>query len=266
VRTHFAIASDLRTTLALALSLAIAALSTLSACDGSEAPRHPVPVVIAAPDPSTPVLTDLGYVVTLTAARARLSDLVFTTAGETHAHSLIDDLTHSLASLFIGRAHAHPGHAAGGEVLGELPGTHDLDLLADGAPLGLAMLLEGRYNGADFRFVNGDATSGFAMVLTGQAERDGQVTTFSAVLDLAEPGLVVGAPLDLDFDGTPVTLAFGLTLVDPLATGPVATLFDGVDFAALAVDGALVVEAGGSTHNRLRRAALSHDFYHVLPR
>lgn len=237
-----------------------------TACDGSEAPRHAVPVVIAAPGLSPPTLTDLGYAVSLTEARARISDLVFTTAGETHAHSLIDDFTESLARTFIGRARAHPGHAAGGEVLGELPGVHDLDLLADGAVVGQAMLLEGRYNGADFRFVDGDTTAGFAMVLAGRAERNGQVTTFSAVLDLAEPGLVVGAPLDLDFDGTPLTLAFGLTLVDPLASGPAATFFDGIDFAALAVDGALVVEAGGSTHNRLRRAALSHVFYHVISR
>lgn len=261
-----------------------------AACAGGEPARFSYEVVVSA-RASREVVTDLGYRVQLSSARSVIEDVLFTTRGETHAGGF----WRSLAGAFVGRARAHPGHSAGGEVLGELPGIHRVDWLAGGAVLGTATLVEGRYDGVDFAFADDTERSflgsGLAMELSGVARRGEDVVAFTIALDLASPGLVVGVPIVEDTgegrgalarsfvaDGKAgVRLALGLSLVDPLADPPIGapagsevdvavegrapTFFDGVDFVALAAGGEVLIEGGGSAHNRMRRAALSHEFY-----
>ena len=76
---------------------------------------------------------DLGWRVELSAARVAVADLQFSILGEMHAASAW------LPSWVVGRAWAHPGHLAGGDVTGELIGAFILDWGgAGGARLGTA--------------------------------------------------------------------------------------------------------------------------------
>lgn len=85
-----------------------------------------------------------------------------------------------------GVAHAHPGHDFTGDVMGELLGTWDLDLLAAPVELGTAACYSGDYETA--RLQVGTAR------LQGSLARDGVDLPFDLVLDLAQAE-VTGIPL-----------------------------------------------------------------------
>ncbi len=244
--------------------MCLAALVACAACggEGDEAARVPVQVVVAEAPLGT-ATTDLGYAVTVEQARLVVVDLAFTQGGEMHA-STVGPL-----GWLVGVAHAHPGHTAGGEPTGELPGRYVVRWPGGGA-LGEGVAFVGRYDGADFGFgragagdgvMSDDPLFGHTAHLRGAVEKDGRRWTFQLILDQDDERRVVGAPLPLQVtEGAPPTVAFHLYLVDPIEGD---TLFDGVDFAALDADGDgdVTLPAGEAASNRVRRGLQSHEHF-----
>ncbi|MCB9727586.1 MAG: hypothetical protein H6744_02700 [Deltaproteobacteria bacterium] len=243
------------------------AVALLSGCDATTESTSTNAAVVADSDGLTPVTTDLGYLVTLDTARFALRDFELTIEGEAHA-SLWD----RARELLVATAHAHPGHYAGGEVTGELPGDRIVTWTAGGAraALGTATLLEGDYHGLNFYFRTAGASDGLgandplaghSAVLSGHASKDGVDRAFTLVIDIDDGTRVVGAPAEqVVRAGTPVTFGFQLLTQDPYAPG---TLFDGLDFASLEADGpsGVVMTPGTASHNIFRRTLETHDFY-----
>lgn len=209
--------------------------------------------------------TDLGWTVRLDAARIAAGDLEFTIQGEMHAAARLWD-------LLVPSAIAHPGHYAGGDVTGALPGSFVLDWVdGDGRELGRAELLVGDYHGCNIAFRRADELpasdplAGHTAYFAGVASKDGLDLGFTAVLDLDPGAAVIGAPFDLDIDeASAVTLGLQLRQRDDTSG---AALFDGVDFAALAPGdgGPVVIAPGDPAHNVVRRALQSHVFYAIDP-
>ena len=211
------------------LRLATILAAALAACGGSEeAATIQLPVTTTAGPPPA-FTTDLGYTITLTSVRAAIADVQFTIEGEQHAAARI--------------APPHPGHSAGSEVTGELPSRFILRWDA-AAPttLGLATLIVGDYQGANFGFRAADQSDGLAaddplvghaLHVTGTVERDGATTAFDAVLDVEVDTAMIGAPFAAVITETataPLAIAFSPT--DPTEGD---TAFDGLDFATLPV-------------------------------
>ena len=216
--------------------------------------------------------TDLGYTVRLSEARVAVRDLEFTTEGEAHA-SLLDEGLAWASDLVVPTAHAHPGHYAGGEVVGELPGRYVIDFVDDhGSMIGEATLLTATYTGANLTLTTAvqgdnmaaqDPMEGHSALLAGTASRMGQTWNFVALVDQTEDRQVVGAPFETDVSvQDDFVMRFGLKVESPEGE----TLFDGVDFAALDDDGdgEVSMVAGTPDHNRIRNAMQSHDFYEVV--
>lgn len=245
--------------------------SPIRCAEDAEAPRVRLDVVVDA-SRVVPCTTDLGYTVDLTALRVAVGTVGFTVQGETHAW--LD----RIGDLLAPRAHAHPGHYAGGEVTGELTGRRVIDWVAgDGTSLGTATLIPGEYHGANLELIvaaegdglvaadTDDPIRGHGAYLAGTARRDGRTVTFEAMLDIPDPALIVGAPLDLVVDGeTRATLGLAFTTIDPFEQD---TVFDGLDFFALedAVEGPLVMGPSDAAHNLLRRTLFTHDHFLVIP-
>jgi hypothetical protein len=213
--------------------------------------------------------TDLGYYVELERCRMVVDTLELTTGGEMHADASLLRLLYDLA---IPRAYAHPGHAAGGEVVGELVGTFVVDFRDHGRALGLATLLQAHYSGANFSFARAepglgvdpdDPIVGHTVDIAGTATREGEVYTFEALLDQDEGRRVVGLPLDLIVDDR-TDVALGVALHVAEVTGD-RSIFDEIDFATLDDDGDhhVVLEPGTEAYNRLRNSLQLHDHYEV---
>lgn len=237
--------------------------------DSELAPRVELEVVVDG-NRVQAVTTDLGYDVEPTRCRAVIADVVFTTSGEMHA-----SLGSRLLELVVPTAHAHPGHYAGGEIVGELPGRHVLDWRADGEVIGVATMLEAHYEGANFSFGRATVEDGVAVDdpiightfdVAGTATKNGETWTFEALVDQDEDREIVGAPLDLEIDAS-TEESLGLTLYtrDPYEGD---TVFDGIDFQALDDDGDghVVFAPDTEAYNRLRRNLQIHDNYWVTPR
>lgn len=259
------------------LGMGAAALALLFAgCDSQEAVRVTIPVVIDGGGLGK-VQTDLGYEVEVTQLRLAVRDLQFTIRGEMHAsRSLhpgrsLDRALKRALDLFVSPAYAHPGHYAGGEVTGELPGPFVLDFgPGNGKEMGRASLITGTYQGGNFTFrkaaasdslASSDPLLGHTAYIEGRATKGTKTLSFRAQVDVDEGTQLVGAPFSL--------------LVTESSTGPIGlkpltkdpelpkTLFDGLDFAALDPDGDGVVALapGQDAHNILRRTLQVHDFY-----
>jgi hypothetical protein len=242
----------------------------LAVCDAGSEPAAVVLPVVADGAGLAACTTAEGYTVELTAARVAVRDLEFTVGGEVHAR-----LPEPLRRLLLPAvAAAHPGHYAGGEVTGELPGNFVLDPFAGAdRSLGDAVLLEGEYHGANLYFraadaadglPAGDALLGHTAVLAGTASRGADSWTFEARLDIEDGTQLVGAPFDLAVaPTTSVTLVLRLLTTDP--STETDTLFDGIDFAALDTDadGRVEIRPGDEAHNRLRRTLQVHDHWWV---
>ncbi|MCA9527101.1 MAG: hypothetical protein KC549_12485 [Myxococcales bacterium] len=232
-----------------------AALLLLSACGGEsdEAARALCPVVVDTGALVTAGPTDLGYTTTLARARVVIHDVQLDRGGESHTRNL-------LKIMGLGVAYAHPGHLAGGDVLGELPGRHVVDLAQDGRLVGEATIVLGPFDSVGFGFGQAtledglaadDPLLGHSIELVGAASRDGRTVRFHAVLDQDLDRVVVGIPFPTRIDAAGTPIGFGL-----LGAG----LFDGVDFFALAGeadDAALDAPALA----RLRRALQSHEHF-----
>lgn len=242
----------------------------LLACTGEEAARFTLPVQV---DDSqlAPVDNDLGWTVTLTAARLVAGSLELTIAGESHAKKTSP--LEALRDFAVGRARAHPGHLADGDVAGELVGPVLVDWFApDKSALGLATLFEGDYEGANLRLVTAstehgleasDPLVGFGAYLAGVATRADRTVRFEARLAAPEPALIVGLPFSLRASpSSRTTLGLALSPRDPIEGD---TLFDGLDFGALAdlspaAEGQPIL-LSDAANNRLRRAFFTHDFF-----
>lgn len=246
------------------LSCLTAALCVAACAPSQEAARVKLSVVV---DGSQLVdaVNDLGYTVHLETARLAIGDLEFTIRGEMHSAIA------SLWGLVIPTAWAHPGHYAGGDVTGELPGAFVLDfLMGDGAALGEAELIVGDYNGANLNLRRADEVPesdplrGHTAYFAGTATRDGATITFTAALDAEIGAQVVGAPFEdavaVDSEGP---LRLRLIARDPSEE---LTLFDGLDFAELDGDGdgTVAIVPGDGAHNIVRRVLTSHVFYDVI--
>lgn len=213
---------------------------------------------------------DLGWSVELGAARLAVADLQFTILGEMHVASAW------VPSWVIGRAWAHPGHLAGGDVTGELTGAFVLDWVDGGGKrLGSAEMLTGVYHGLNFGFRVAAASDGLAAddpllghtaYFAGTARKDGQEIEFTAQIDVDAGMQMVGAPFDLEVERRDqVVVAIQLLPVDPIEG---LSLFDGLDFAALDPDGdgVVAIVPGDDAHNFLRRTVQSHVHYDAVDR
>lgn len=241
----------------------IAAAALCAGCDGESVEATPVGVPVRLGDAPGAVVTDLGYTVRLTTARQVITHPVFTRGGEAHAAGW---------GWLIGVAHAHPGHSAGGEARGELPGRFVVDWLDGGAPLGEAAILPGVLDGADFGLgtadrgdVEGDdPLLGHNLYLEAEVTRDDARWTLVMRVPQDTDERVTGAPCAATVaDGQPAALALTLRPLDAFEGD---TVWDGVDFAALDGDGDGRVEPAvdDTATNRVRRALQTHDHYEVI--
>jgi hypothetical protein len=255
----------------MALIGALLAASLCVGCgDSAEAQHVSVPVKVSAVG-VTQVTSDLGYVIDLDACRVAVRDLEFTTAGEAHGV----ETSSLLRSWLLPTAMAHPGHYAGGAIVGELNGRFIIDWKnASPASLGDATLLDGQgYTGLNLYFTTAKVEDGLAAddaLISHTAEfvgratsPSGQVIAFSALIDQDSGRHIVGAPFEAQVTASdPKSAQLQLLIHDPITD---QTLFDGIDFAALDTDsdGKLTFDLDSEPYNRLRRAMQSHDFFFV---
>lgn len=232
-------------------------------CSGTEEAatvRLPVTTAAAVTQAAT---TDLGYEVRVERMRVAVTSIQFTIEGEAHA------ATPPPGAVF------HPGHSAGGEVTGELPGDFILTWSGQAPPaLGEGTLLVGDYKGANFVFRGadtrdalavGDPLDGHAFHITGTIGKAGVTRPFDAVLDVEPGAQVVGAVFEDTITETSTeTLGLAFFPTDPNEQD---TAFDGVDFFTLPMTpaGGIEIRPGSAAHNILRRALQTHDHYGVLP-
>jgi hypothetical protein len=213
--------------------------------------------------PLAPATTDLGYRIQIDRMRVAVTAIQFTVEGEAHAPVAPPGTV------------LHPGHSAGGEVTGELPGDYILTWSGQPQPaLGQGTLLTGVYFGANFVFRSadardglpaGDPLAGHAFHITGTITKDATAMPFDAVLDVEPGARVVGAVFeDRVTEASTETLAISFFATDPNEQD---TAFDGVDFFTLPTTpaGTLEIRPGSTAHNIIRRAIQTHDHYSVLP-
>lgn len=233
----------------------------LIACGGSEgASTVDLPVTTAA-GPMEEATTDLGYTIDLTRVRIAVSQIQFTIEGELHEKP-------------GGTLRHHPGHYAGGEVTGELPGDFILEWNGAAQPdLGLATLITGDYQGANFLFraaaagdgLDGsDPMIGHAFHITGTVSKDGTTRDLDMLFDVETDTQIVGAVFeDVIGAATAQRLDINFYPVDPYEGD---TAFDGVDYFTLPLTGnAIEIRPGTAEHNVIRRTITTHDHYGVNP-
>ena len=256
--------------------IVLAGALTLSATacdfDSELAPRVALDVIAGSGDGLWMEKTDLQYEVQLSRCRVAIDTVEFTTDGEQHARSGWN-LPGRLYDLAVPTAMAHPGHYAGGEIVGELAGRFVFDWREEGHLLGSATLLQAVYSGANFTFTTAragdgippdDRIIGHTFDIAGQATIDGQTIEFEVLLDQSEGRRVVGLPFDLHVDeDSDQAIALSLYMQDPFEPG---TAFDGVDFLAIGDedgDGIATIAPGTGAYNQLVRNLQVHDHYGV---
>lgn len=251
--------------------IACSALACIAACDldTSLAPRVELDVVVQATQDS--FTTDDDTSIELTEARMALETVEFTTEGEMHARSGVLPALHDLV---VPTALAHPGHSAGGEVVGELVGRRVVDFLDPGAVLGPATMLATDYSGANFTFAVAEAGDGLDMedpiightfILAGTARQGDVEVEFVAYVDQDEDRAIIGLPLNFSATESS-TEQLGLRF-DPVDTIEGETIFDGIDFVSLDDDRdgfvELSVDENTEAWATLRRNLQAHDHYAV---
>jgi hypothetical protein len=226
-----------------------------------EAASVQLPVTTAGA-PMPPVTTDLGYRVQIERMRVAVASIQFTIEGEAHA------ATPPPGTVL------HPGHSAGGEVTGELPGDFILTWTGQPQPkLGDGTLIVGDYRGANFAFRGADARDdlpagdpllGHTFHITGTIAKAGTTRPFDAVFDVEPGAQVIGAVFDDTVtEASTETLALAFYPTDPSEAD---TAFDGVDFFTLpaTASGTIEIRPGGDAHNIIRRSIQTHDHYGVV--
>jgi hypothetical protein len=239
----------------------LASLVVLAACSdpSSEAAQFTLPITAGPQGLTGTAATDLGWQISLSEVELHLRDLQMTIQGETHT------ALRAPLSLFVSTAHAHPGHYAGGEVIGELAGAFDATATADSpadVPIGEATLLPGQFRGANVSYARG--ADGHTAHLKGAATKDARTVNFEATLDIADDAQTVGMPFDATLDAD----SGGHARLNLLVTDPYLghNLFDGQDFAALDADGddQALLAPGTPEGTRLARQFIRHDFWYLL--
>lgn len=243
-------------------------LCVVAACGQSEEAAIVDLPVTTASGAIPAAMTDLGYQVQLSNLRIAVTTVQFTIEGEMHTDTAAPKNT----SLLLPPA-PHPGHYAGGEVTGELPGDHLLGWGGATQPtLGVGHLIVGDYHGANFTLraataadglAAGDRMLGHAFHLTGTVTKDGTTKPFLALLDVEPDTAVTGAIFEHKVtEASTETLAIQFFSTDPYELD---TPFDGVDFFTLPETGeAIEILPGSTSHNVIRRAIQTHDHYSVV--
>lgn len=238
--------------LVFASSLALA----LTACsDSTEAPTVRLPVVTEG-GAFAPATTDLGYTVVTHRIRLAIANLELTIEGEMHAKP---------------GPVPHPGHYAGGDVTGTMPGNFLLDWDGTEHAVGTAELIVGDYQGANLTFraagaadglAAGDAMLGHVFHIEGVASKDGVDRPFDALVDLEPDTALVGAVFeDVVTEASTEALRVSILPIDPVEQD---TIYDGLDFATLPVeDGVIAIRPGSAVHNAFRRPLQTHDHYAI---
>ena len=232
-------------------------------CGGSEEAAT-VELPVTTTSSTLTAITDLGYTIELARVRIAVSQIEFTIEGEMH-----EDVSARVSGI-----KPHPGHSAGGEVTGELPGDFILEWNGSPRPdLGIATLIVGDYQGANFAFRAATATDGLdaadpflghALHIVGTVSKDGTTRDLDIAIDVEADTAVVGAVFeDVIAAATQQRLDIGFFPTDPFETD---TAFDGVDFFTLPITGNLVeIRPGSAAHNIIRRPITTHDHYGVTP-
>lgn len=250
--------------------IACTVLTCTAACDldTSLAPRVDLDVVVQATEDSFSV-DDTQ--IQLTEVRMALESIEFTTEGEMHARAGLFPAIHDLV---VPTAFAHPGHAAGGEVVGELVGRHVVDYLDSGSTVGIGTLLEADYSGANFTFAIAEASDGLAaddplightFLLAGTATRGEHEVEFVAYVDQDEDRSIIGLPLSFTAtQSSTEQLALRFDAVDPIEGD---TILADIDIVSLDEDGDGFVEISAEENPEawanLRRNLQVHDHYAV---
>ncbi len=254
-------------------TLLLFALCSLAACDGGDAAQVEVPLAAGGEGPIS-ADTDLGWTVRLDVARVTLAEPLLKNGEDKHA--FLQRSFRWVSEALIPSAYAHPGHGAGGTVVGELRGDFVVDFAStDPVTLGTATAVVDDVTSVDFllaaaggeALAEDDPVHGHHAWLAGEAQRGDDTVTFTAALDLDEDTALAGAPVvpetvRLD-DETAVGFRVQFVTQDPFEGD---SFFDGVDFGALleaAGGDQLDIRPGDEVHNRLRRGLSSHDHYLV---
>ncbi len=248
--------------------LAVAIISfVLVACGGEaeQAQRHDLEVVTDGSALES-VETDEGYQVEVESVTLRVRSVEFTAGGEAHASRGLE----RIAALLIRRAHAHPNHQAGGEVVGELPGP----LLLTWRPgqsevAGTGRFLEAEYQGYNLEF-SGDPIDeddpleeGLMARIEGSFDDGGGEVPFVADIEATDTAQIFGGVLRGNIpDDVDTAVALKLLTEDDWTE---ATLFDGVRFSQVDLDEAGVaqidIDSEPVAHGMIRIALREHGFY-----
>ena len=146
----------------------------LVACGGTEHTRRTFPVTVAAK--TSPILTDSGWAITLTEAKASLASVRFYTG------KVLLGRRFNPMDLIISSAWAHPGHYQQGEALGELLVPLEADLLSGSTTSwGTASAVTGEYGSMQL----GYGTAGLSV--KGTATKDSTSVAFAATFTPAAP-------------------------------------------------------------------------------
>ncbi len=244
-----------------AAALALAAGS----CAFDDGPAKYLPVTLLSP-PEATVTTDLGWDVTLTAARLFIHDVTFHTGeaaaadtGHSHTHesltlALETEVPEALGTLRLAHSHAAAETSTAGTKVGELILDRAVDLLAAPADLGEA-LFAGGAEAVEARILVAPpeeaepSMHGGGLYLAGRAvpPGGGDAVSFEAVLPVGAEASITG--LDIDADDEP---ALEIHV-------PRAGWLDGLDFAAL--PGGLIED--GSEAAEALEELLLHEAFHV---
>jgi hypothetical protein len=237
--------------------------AALAACSGTqEAATVELPVTTSSTT-AMAATTDLGYQVQLSRLRIAVDTIQFTIEGEVHGDDEVSALVRP-----------HPGHAGGGEVTGELPGSFVLEWNGqEHAPLGIGELITGDYYGANFAIRAASASDGLAaddpllghaFHFTGTISKDGVTKSLDGVLDVEVDTAVIGAVFDdVITKASTETLAIQFFAIDPFEDD---TAFDGVDYFQGVTGDAIQIRPGDVAHNIIRRVIATHDHFGVTAR
>ncbi len=210
----------------------------------------------AVPAPST---SDLEWAVAIDSASLAVQRIELTVGGAQHA-----SLLERIHAVLMPTAWAHPGHAADGEVAGELVGPLVLTWPSE-TLVGNADGLPGEYQGVNLVFGNLEAdTEGLAAGtmgrIAGEATQGAVSIPFEVVLSAVAESAVSGIAASFELPGT-ASINIAMSLTSDAST---ATMFDAIDFATLPVeDGVARIEPGTPEHNRIMRALNNHTYWRV---
>jgi hypothetical protein len=222
--------------------------------------------VVTGNDEIIEVTNDEGWTVSLSEFQLAIENIEFTIEGETHASK------ETISDWLIPSACAHPGHSAGGDVVGELPGRALFDMQKP-TSLGKASLLTAEYTGMNLHFRTADERDGLAAdapvlghtaYLSGTATKGDVLIDFTALIDVEPDTEMIGGPfeavIDADAEGT---LSLEVFTRDPSEQD---TLFDGLAFDTLDddEDRAVAIAKGSAAHNILMKTLIRHDHYGVM--